>query len=103
MNANRVWLHAALTALNIAAFVCDLCPAAGASATRAERAAEAELPASGYRPLRRAAKALRRMLVQVPARIVRSGRRTTLRLPEGFRYAETFVATYERIWALAPP
>lgn len=103
MNANRVWLHTALTALNIAALVCDLCPAAGASATRAERAAEEELPASGCRPLRRAAKALRRILVQVPARIVRSGRRTTLRLPEGFRYAETFVATYERIWALAPP
>ncbi len=31
MDANRVWLHAALTAMNIAAMTCDLCPAAGAS------------------------------------------------------------------------
>lgn len=98
MNANRVWLHAALTAMNIAAMTCDLCPAAGASGQPAPwRDPEREPPA------RRAAKALRRMLVCVPARVVRSGRRTALRLPEGFRYAETFIATYAAIWALAPP
>ena len=48
-------------------------------------------------------KALRRMLVCVPARVVRSGRRTALRLPERFRYAETFTATYAAICALSPP
>jgi len=31
INANRVWLTAALLAVNLAAFCCDLCPAAGAS------------------------------------------------------------------------
>lgn len=98
MNANRVWLHAALTAMNLAAMTCDLCPAAGASGQLAPwRDPDREPPA------RRAAKALRRMLVCVPARVVRSGRRTALRLPEGFRYAETFAATYAAIWALAPP
>jgi hypothetical protein len=98
MDANRVWLHAALTAMNIAAMTCDLCPAAGASGQLAPwRDPEREPPA------RRAAKALRRMLVCVPARVVRSGRRTALRLPEGFRYAETFTATYAAIWALSPP
>jgi Transposase DDE domain group 1 len=98
MNANRVWLHAALTAMNIAAMTCDLCPAAGASGQPAPwRDPDREPPA------RRAAKALRRMLVCVPARVVRSGRRTALRLPDSFRYAETFTATYAAIWALAPP
>lgn len=98
MDANRVWLHAALSAMNIAAMTCDLCPAAGASGQPAPwRDPEREPPA------RRAAKALRRMLVCVPARVVRSGRRTTLRLPQGFRYAETFIATYAAIWALSPP
>ncbi|MEX0972445.1 MAG: IS1380 family transposase [Solirubrobacterales bacterium] len=98
MNANRVWLHAALTAMNIAAMTCDLCPAAGASGQPAPWRDPERGP-----PARRAAKALRRMLVCVPARVVRSGRRTALRLPEGFRYAETFIATYAAIWALAPP
>jgi hypothetical protein len=39
----------------------------------------------------------------VPARIVRSGRKTILRLPAGFRYAAVFAATYTAAWALAPP
>ena len=98
MNANRVWLHAALTAMNLAAMTCDLCPAAGASGQPAPwRDPDREPPA------RRAAKALRRMLVCVPARVVHSGRRTALRLPDGFRYAETFTSTYAAIWALSPP
>ena len=71
--------------------VCDLCPEAGASGRAPEGA-----------PLRRAAKTLRRLLFCVPARIVRSGRRTIMRLPAGFRHAEAFRATYAAAHALPP-
>lgn len=91
-NANRVWLAAALLALNLSAFCCDLCPAAGASG---------KAPAEA--PLRRAAKTLRRLLFNIPAKIVRTGRRLILRLPEGFRHAHVFQATLDAVWALAPP
>jgi hypothetical protein len=39
----------------------------------------------------------------VPARIARTGRRTILHLPEGFRHACTFEATLEAVYALPPP
>lgn len=92
VNANRVWLTAALLALNLTAWCCDLCPAAGASG---------KAPADA--PLRRAAATLRRILFNVPARIVRSGRRTILRLPEGFRHASVFTATLDAVYAIPPP
>ena len=91
-HANRVWLTAALLALNLSAWCCDLLPAARASGK-----------AAADTPLRRAAKTLRRILFNVPARIVRSARRTTLRLAEGFRHADTFQATLDAIYALPPP
>jgi Transposase DDE domain group 1 len=90
-HANRVWLTAALLALNLTALCCDLCPAAGASGKAPDDA-----------PLRRAAHTLRRILFNVPARIVRSGRRTILRLPEGFRHAPVFQATLDAVYALPP-
>lgn len=90
-DANRLWLACALLALTLTAFCCDLCPAAGASG---------EAPAEA--PLRRAAKTLRRILFNVPARIIRSGRRTILRLPEGFRHARIFRATLDAVYALPP-
>ena len=90
-HANRVWLAAALLALNLTAFCCDLCPAAGASGKAPEDA-----------PLRRAAKTLRRLLFNVPARIARSGRRTILHLPQGFRHARVFQATIDAVYALPP-
>jgi hypothetical protein len=90
-NANRVWLTAALAALTLTAFCCDLCPAAGASGKAPEDA-----------PLRRAASTLRRLLFTVPARIARSGRRTILHLPEGFRHAWIFQATLDAVHALPP-
>jgi hypothetical protein len=89
MNANRVWLTASLMALNITAILCDLSPAAAASGQ-----------APDDTPLRRHAKALRRILFCVPARITRSARQITLRLPAGFRYLETFQATYDAVSAL---
>jgi hypothetical protein len=91
-NANRVWLTAALAALTLTAFCCDLCPAAGASGKAPEDA-----------PLRRAARTLRRLLFNVPARIARTGRRTILHLPEGFRHAWIFQATLDAVYALPPP
>lgn len=91
-DANRLWLTAALLALNLAAFCCDLCPAA-----RASGAAVAE-----DAPLRRAAKTLRRLLFCVPGRIIRTGRRLILRLPAGFRHADTFTRTLAAVYALPP-
>jgi hypothetical protein len=35
--------------------------------------------------------------------IVRNARRTMLRLPEGFRYANVFRATLDAVYALPPP
>jgi len=92
VNANRVWLAAALLALNLTALCCDLCPAAGASGKAPDDA-----------PLRRTAHTLRRILFNVPARIIRTARRTILRLPEGLRHADVFQATLDAVYALPPP
>jgi hypothetical protein len=91
-NANRVWLTCALLALNLTALCCDLCPAAGASGKAPDHA-----------PLRRTAHTLRRILFNIPARIIRSARRTILRLPEGFRHIDVFQATLDAVYALPPP
>jgi hypothetical protein len=91
-NANRVWLTAALLALNLTAFCCDLCPAAGASGKAPDDA-----------PLRRTAHTLRRILFNIPARIIRTARRTILRLPAGFHHADVFQATLDAVYALPPP
>ncbi len=93
LNANRLWLTASLTALNITAILCDLSPAAAASGHAADE----------NTPLRRHAKALRRILFCVPARITRTARQTILRLPTGFRYLDTFRATYRAVSALGVP
>jgi len=91
--ANRLWLCCALLALNISAWVCDLSPAASASGNASDDDA----------PQRRHAKTLRRMLFCVPGRIVRTARRTIVRLPEGFPHFETFNATYHAALALPGP
>ena len=90
-HANRVWLTSALLALNLTAFCCDLCPAAGASG---------KAPADA--PLRRAAKTLRNLLFTIPARIVRTGRRVILRPPAGFRHRRILQGTLDAIYALGP-
>jgi Transposase DDE domain group 1 len=90
-HANRVWLTAALLALNLTAFCCDLCPAAGASGKAPKHA-----------PLRRAAKTLRNLMFNIPARIVRTGRRLILRPPAGFRHSDVLQATLDAIYALGP-
>lgn len=82
-NANRTWMAACLLALNLTAFVCDLCPAAGASG---------KAPADA--PLRRTAKTLRRLLFGVPARVSSSARQTILHLPAGYRHASILSDTY---------
>src|ERR1035437_4078793 len=90
LNANRVWLTANLTALNITAILCDLSPAAAASGQAPDHDT----------PLRRHGKALRRILFCVPARVIRTARQITLRLPAGFRYLDTFQQTYDNVYAL---
>jgi hypothetical protein len=90
-HANRVWLTAALLALNLTAFCCDLCPAARASGKAPDHA-----------PLRRAAKTLRNLIFCIPARIVRTGRRLILRPPAGFRHHTILQATLDAIYALGP-
>lgn len=89
-HANRVWLTAALTALNLTAFCCDLCPAAGASVS------------PDPQPQRRHAKALRNLFFCIPLRIVRTARRLILRPPAGFRHRAILQATLDAIYALGP-
>ena len=92
INANRVWLTAALLAVNLTAWCCDLSPVAGASGA-----------APANTPLRRHAHTLRRILFNTPGRIIRTGRRLILRLPVGYPHADTFQATLDAIYALPPP
>jgi hypothetical protein len=91
--ANRLWLACALLALNITAWVCDISPAASASGHAAAQDT----------PLRRHAKALRRILFCVPGRMVRTARRIIVRLPDGFPHFELFNATYHAALALPGP
>jgi hypothetical protein len=89
-HANRVWLTAALLALNLTAFCCDLCPAAGASTS------------PDAKPQRRHAKALRNLIFSIPLRIVRTARRLILRPPAGYLHRQTLQATLDAIYALGP-
>ena len=91
--ANRLWLCCCLFALNLSAFICDLSPAAAASGQAADQ----------HAPLRRHAKTLRRILFCVPGRIVRTARRTIVRLAEGFPHLDLLNATYHAALALPGP
>ena len=93
INANRVWLTASLLALNLTAWCCDLSPAAAASGNAPDKRT----------PLRRHAQTLRRILFNIPARIIRTGRRIVLRLPTGHPHADTLQVTLDAIYTLAPP
>lgn len=92
LNANRLWTTATLTALNLSAIVCDLSPAASASR---------QAPAGT--PTRRHGKTLRRLFFNVPARIIRTGRRLILRLQTGYQHLDTITATYQAAHALPRP
>jgi hypothetical protein len=108
LDANRLWLACCLLALNVTALVCDLSPAAAAGIAPA---AHADPATSGpdnpdpdsKLPQRRHAKALRRILFCVPARITRSARRTILHLAKGFPHLDVFTATYHAALALPGP
>ena len=89
-NANRVWLTAALLALNLTAFCCELCPAAGASA------------GPDAKPQRRHGKALRNLIFCIPLRIVRTARRLILRPPAGYLHRAVLQDTLDAIYALGP-
>jgi len=91
--ANRLWLCCCLLALNLSAFICDISPAAAASGQADEQ----------HTPLRRHAKALRRILFCVPGRIVHTARRTIVRLAEDFPHFELLNATYHAALALPGP
>jgi hypothetical protein len=51
----------------------------------------------------RTARTLRRRLLTLPARLVRSARRTTLRMPARWPWADDFLAALARLRALPPP
>jgi hypothetical protein len=91
--ANRLWLCCSLLALNLSAFICDLSPAAAASGQAADPDA----------PLRRHAKALRRILFCVPGRLARSARQIVVHLPEDFPDFDLLNATYHAALALPGP
>ncbi len=92
INANRVWLTAAMLAINLTAYCCDLSPAASASGQAPPRT-----------PLRRHAATLRRILFNVPARVIRTGRQLILRLPAGYQHADVLQKTLDAVYALPPP
>jgi len=88
LDANRFWLHCTALALNLLALLSDLLFGSDPP---------------GHLPRRRQAKWLRRMLLCVPARIVRHARRLRLRLPSGLRSAPAFAAAYATARGLSPP
>lgn len=51
----------------------------------------------------RTARTIRRRLLALPGRLVRSARRTTLRMPARWPWAEDFLAALARLRALPPP
>jgi hypothetical protein len=51
----------------------------------------------------RTARTIRRRLLTIPARLTRSGRRTTLRMPARWPWADDFLAALTRLRALPPP
>ena len=51
----------------------------------------------------RTARTLRRRLLALPGRLVRSGRRQTLRMPARWPWAQDFLAALTRLRALPPP
>lgn len=91
--ANRLWLCCSLLALNLCAWLCDISPAAAASGQAADEDT----------PLRRHAKALRRILFCVPGRIARSARQIIVHLPEDFPDFDLLNATYHAALALPGP
>ena len=88
LDGNRFWLHCTALALNLLALLSDLMFGTDPP---------------GHLPRRRQAKWLRRMLLCVPARIVRHARRLRLRLPAGLRSAPAFAAAYATARGLSPP
>ena len=89
-NANRVWLTAALTALNLTAWCCEVSPAAGAST------------GPDAKPQRRHGKALRNLFFCIPLKIVRTARRLILRPPAGYLHRAILQDTLDAIYALGP-
>jgi hypothetical protein len=51
----------------------------------------------------RTARTMRRRLLTIPARLTRSGRQTTLRMPARWPWADDFLAALTRLRALPPP
>lgn len=107
INQNRFWLTCCLAALNITSMLSDMIPTAP-TYLDPDGELRCESPRDRIRlddntPKHRAIKTVRRWILNVPGRIVRTGRRTTLRLPAGYRHITTMIATYQAILALPPP
>jgi len=105
IHQNRFWMTCCLLALNITSLVADLTPA-NAAQTNYDGNVCPESPRDRIREdqsARRAIKTVRRWILDVPGRVVRTGRRTTLRLPAGYRHHATLTATYTAVLALPPP
>jgi Transposase DDE domain group 1 len=88
LDGNRFWLTCTALALNLLALLNDLLFGSDPP---------------GHLPRRRQAKWLRRMLLCVPARVIRHARRIRLRLPAGIPQAELFARAYSTARGLAPP
>lgn len=99
IHQNRFWMTCCLLALNATSMLCDMTPPAPAREDAAG-IPRSESPRDRIRadaPTRRAIKTIRRWILNLPGRVVRTGRRTILRLPAGYRHLTTLTATYEAI------
>jgi hypothetical protein len=101
INQNRFWMTACLLALNITSLLSDMTPLC--ASTEDEHGTRSESPRDRIRtdpPVRRSIKTVRRWILDLPGRIVRTGRRTIMRLPAGYRHLTTLTATYDAILTL---
>jgi hypothetical protein len=96
---NRAWQTATVIATNLISML-----SAAAAKVNHERlmmlVANAQEPGPRRAPIRVArhnAEFVRRWLINVPGRILRGGRQLHLRLAQGMLWAETFIATYQRL------
>jgi hypothetical protein len=105
--ANRGWLIASVIATNLLSMISAV-QAQENHRALLELAAHAQEEEDLVRPAaarvaRHNTGLLRRWLIDIPARIVKGGRRLRLRLASGMAWKSTFWATYGRLRMLSPP
>jgi hypothetical protein len=106
VHQNRFWLACCLLALNTTSMLADMTPPAptrsGPDGRQRCESPHDRVRADEKVPRHRTIKTVRRWILNVPGRIVRTGRRTAIRLPAGHRHLATITTTYGAILAIPP-